>query len=137
MDNGLCQYGQLFDPSTGRCRDIYCQEINYKFNGTMCIPDESKTIANAYKRMSDIDISLTIIVSPSSHYVRGNFSKRLNSQMNTSCTSNWTQMFHDTLHGKFVRLIIDNVRLLVSCKIYNRSLIFLIKYNFTDCFQLF
>ncbi|CAF0847723.1 unnamed protein product [Rotaria sp. Silwood1] len=98
LDNGLCQYGQLFDPSTGRCRDIYCQEINYKFNGTTCIPDENKTILDAYKRMSDIDLSLTMIISPSSHYPRGNFSKHLHSQRNKPCTNDWIKMFHDTLH---------------------------------------
>ncbi|CAF1145043.1 unnamed protein product [Rotaria sordida] len=98
VDNGLCQHGQLFDPTTGRCRDIYCQEINYKFNGTTCIPDKNKTILNQYKRMSDIDLALTMIISPSSHYPRGNFSKHLNAQMNTTCTNDWMKMFHDTLH---------------------------------------
>jgi hypothetical protein len=101
LDNGFCQSGQLFDPSTGQCRDIYCQELNYKFNGTTCVPDESKKLPNAYKRMSDIDISLTLIISPSDHYQRGKFSKRLNSRMNETCTKDWNQMFHDTLHSEF------------------------------------
>jgi len=105
LDNGFCQYGQLFDPSTGRCRDIYCQEINDKFNGKTCIPDENKNNTHAFKRMSDIDLSLTLIISPSDYYERGNFSKRLNSQMNTTCTSNWNQMFHNALYGKFIYLI--------------------------------
>jgi hypothetical protein len=105
LDNGFCQYGQLFDPSTGRCRDIYCQEVNYKFNGTICIPDENKNSTHAYKRMSDIDISLTLIISSSDHYPRANFSKRLNSQMNKTCTNDWDQMFHDTLHGELRYLI--------------------------------
>jgi len=101
LDNGFCQYGQLFDPSTGRCRDISCQELNYKFNGTTCIPDENKNSTQVYKRMSDIDVSLMLMIAPSNHFERGNFSKRLNSQMNKTCTKNWNQMFHDTLHGEF------------------------------------
>jgi hypothetical protein len=108
LDNGLCKYGQLFDPSTGRCRDIFCQELNYKFNGTTCIPDESKTATTVYKRMSDIDLSLTLIISPSDHYQRGNFSKRLNSRMNTTCTGDWTQMLHDTLHSEFIDSIVSS-----------------------------
>jgi hypothetical protein len=104
LDNGLCKYGQLFDPSTGRCRDIFCQEINYKFNGTMCIPDESKNTTTPYKRMSDIDLSLTMVLLPPyrNDSERGNFSKRLNSQMNETCTDDWAKMFHNTLHSKFV-----------------------------------
>jgi len=101
LDNGFCQYGQLFDPSTGRCRDIYCQELYYKFNGTTCIPDESKNATHVYKRMSDIDLSLTLIIAPRNHFNRSDSSKRLRSQMNKTCTNNWNQMFHDTLHGKF------------------------------------
>ncbi|CAF2498647.1 unnamed protein product [Rotaria sp. Silwood2] len=58
LDYGLCKYGQLFDPGTGRCRDIYCQEINYKFNGTKCILDESKIAVYVYKRMSYFDLSI-------------------------------------------------------------------------------
>lgn len=100
LDNGFCQYGQLFDPSTGRCRDIFCQELNYKYNGTTCVPDKDKNATHVYKRMSDIDLSLTLIISPSNHYERGNFSRRLNSQMNKTCTHDWNKMFHDTLHGK-------------------------------------
>ncbi|CAF1066966.1 unnamed protein product [Adineta ricciae] len=99
LDNGFCQYGQLFDPSTGYCRDIYCQELNYKFNGTTCIPDEHKNSSHVPKRMSDIDLSLTLNIFPSSHYQRGNFSKRLNSQMNDICTSHWKQMFHNALRS--------------------------------------
>ncbi|UJR15822.1 hypothetical protein I4U23_002751 [Adineta vaga] len=98
LDNGFCQYGQLFDPSTGHCRDIYCQELNYKFNGTTCIPDEHKNISHARKPMSDIDLSLTLNIFPSDHYQRGNYSKRLNGRMHEICTSNWKQMFHDALH---------------------------------------
>jgi hypothetical protein len=101
LDNGFCQYGQLFDPSTGRCRDIYCQELNYRFNGTTCIPDENKNSTQVYKRMSDIDVSLTLMIAPRDHFERGNFSKRLNSQMNKTCANDWNRMFHDTLHGEF------------------------------------
>lgn len=100
MDTGFCQYGQLFDPSTGRCRDIFCQELNYKYNGTTCVPDENKNTTHEIKRMSDIDLSLTLTISPSSHYKRENFSRLLNSRMNKTCTTNWIQMFHDALHSK-------------------------------------
>ncbi len=51
--------------------------------------------------MSDIDISLTLIISPSGHYQRDSFSKRLNSRMNATCTNDWNRMFHDTLHSEF------------------------------------
>lgn len=61
---------------------------------------KSKT-PDIHKRMSDIDISLMLIISPSGHYQRGNFSKRLNNRMNETCTNDWNQMFHDTLHSKF------------------------------------
>ncbi|CAF1259487.1 unnamed protein product [Rotaria sordida] len=100
-DYGLCKYGQLFDPATGRCRDIYCQEINYKFNGTTCIPDENKNTINIYKRMSDIDLSVTLFILPTYHNEneKGNFSKRLHSQMNETCTDDWAKMFHNTLRG--------------------------------------
>ena len=60
------------------------------------------TAPEEHKGMSDIDLSLTIIVSPSNHYERGNFSKRLNSQMNETCIDNWNQMFHNTLHSKLI-----------------------------------
>ncbi len=103
LDNGFCQYGQLFDPSTGHCRDIYCQELNYKFNGTTCIPDENKRTPDTKKRNSDIDLSLTLIISPTSHHQRGNLSKRLHTQMNESCTKDWSQMLHNTLRSEFFR----------------------------------
>ncbi len=102
LDNGLCKYGQLFDPATGRCRDIFCQEINYKFNGTTCIPDESKNATTPYKKLSDVDLLLTLVISSyRNESERGNFSKRLNSQMNETCTSDWAKMFHNALHSKF------------------------------------
>ncbi|CAF1624523.1 unnamed protein product, partial [Adineta ricciae] len=102
VDGGLCKYGQLFDPATGRCRDIYCQELNHKFNGTMCIPDESKNATNAYKRMSDIDLSTIIVISRTNRVASGNanFSVYLNSRMNESCTADWAKMFHETLKSK-------------------------------------
>jgi hypothetical protein len=112
LDNGFCQNGQLFDPSTGRCRDILCQEVNYKYNGTTCIPDENRNATNSQKRMSDIDLSLTLTISPSDHYERGNFSKRLNSRMNQTCTTNWGQMFHDTLHSKYIKIIVRKIEVL-------------------------
>ncbi|CAF1030215.1 unnamed protein product [Rotaria sp. Silwood1] len=101
LDYGLCKHGQIFDPAIGRCRDTYCQEINYKFNGTTCIPDESKNTVNVYKRMSDIDVSITLVILPKNwnESEKGNFSKRLNSQMNETCTNDWAEMFHNTLHG--------------------------------------
>ncbi|CAF3374975.1 unnamed protein product [Rotaria socialis] len=99
LDNGLCVYGQLFDPSTGRCRDIYCQEINYKFNGTTCIPDTNQNTSYAFKRMSDIDLSLTMIIAPSSHYPANETSKLLTTQINKTCTKDLKKMFHDALHG--------------------------------------
>jgi hypothetical protein len=105
LDNGFCQNGQLFDPSTGRCRDILCQEFNYKYNGTTCIPDENRNATHAQKRMSDIDLSLTLTISSSDHYETGNFSKRLNSQMNVTCTNNWDQMFHGTLCSEYIDMI--------------------------------
>ena len=103
VDGGLCKYGQLFDPATGRCRDIYCQELNHKFNGTMCIPDESKNATNAYKRMSDIDLSTIIVISRTNRVAsaNSNFSVYLNSRMNESCTGDWAKMFHETLKSKF------------------------------------
>jgi hypothetical protein len=104
LDNGLCQNGQIFDAATGRCRDIFCQELNYKYNGTTCIPDENKHTTYIEKRMSDIDLSLTLTISSSDHYTRGNISKRLNSQMNETCTDDWSKMFHNTLHGKGIDL---------------------------------
>ena len=107
LDNGFCKYGQLFDPSTGRCRDIYCQELNYMFNGTTCIPDTSKNVSEVYKRMSDIDLLLPLTISPSSHHERGNFSKHLNSRMNHTCAANWTGVFHDTLSGQFIEETCD------------------------------
>ncbi|CAF3488371.1 unnamed protein product [Rotaria sp. Silwood1] len=101
LDYGLCKHGQIFDPAIGRCRDTYCQEINYKFNGTTCVPDESKNTVNVYKRMSDIDVSITLVILPKNwnESEKGNFSKRLNSQMNETCTNDWAEMFHNTLHG--------------------------------------
>ncbi|CAF5181613.1 unnamed protein product, partial [Rotaria magnacalcarata] len=101
LDYGLCTFGQTFDPATGRCRDITCQETHYKYNGTACIPDENKNTVNVYKRMSDIDISLGLIISSANYNEneRGNFSKRLNSQMNKTCTNDWTKMFHNAIHG--------------------------------------
>ena len=113
MDNGRCQYGQIFDPSTGRCRDIFCQELNHKFNGTACIPNKNMAAPDERKSMSDIDLSLTIIVSPSNHYERGNFSQRLNSQMNKTCIDNWNQMFHNTLNSELLYLTISVVRSLL------------------------
>lgn len=101
LDSGVCQYGQLFDPTTGRCRDVFCQELNYKYNGTMCVPDENKNATHAQKRMSDIDLSLSLIISPRSHHSRGNFSKRLNSQMNQTCINDWSYMFHHALQSKY------------------------------------
>lgn len=101
LDSGFCQYGQLFDPTTGRCRDVYCQEVNYKYNGTMCVPDENKNMTVTQKRMSDIDLSWSLTIASRSHFPRGNFSKRLNSQMNQTCTNNWSSMFHNALHGKY------------------------------------
>ncbi|UJR30770.1 hypothetical protein I4U23_018290 [Adineta vaga] len=99
VDGGLCKYGQLFDPATGRCRDIYCQELNHKFNGTTCIPDESKNTTNAYKRMSDIDLSTIIVISQTNRdeNIGANFSVHLNSRMNESCSNDWAKMFHETL----------------------------------------
>jgi hypothetical protein len=101
LDNGFCKYGQIFDPTTGRCRDIYCQELNYKYNGTKCIPDENKAVTDSYKPVSDIDLLLPLSISMVNHNERGNFSKHLNSRMNETCTSDWTQMIHETLQGKF------------------------------------
>jgi hypothetical protein len=103
LDNGLCKYGQLFDPATGRCRDIYCQEINYKFNGTACIPDENKNSTSAYKRMSDIDLSLTLVISRTyrNKSTNAEFSVLLNSRMNETCTNDWAKIFHKTLQSKF------------------------------------
>ncbi|CAF1328665.1 unnamed protein product, partial [Adineta steineri] len=114
LDNGLCKYGQLFDPATGRCRDIYCQELNHKFNGTTCIPDGSKNDTTGYKRMSDIDLALTVVLSRTyrDENTSANFSVYLNSRMNETCTNNWSKMFHETLHSylgiNFERII--NVR---------------------------
>lgn len=102
LDSGFCQYGQLFDPTTGRCRDVYCQEVNYKYNGTMCVPDQNKNATQTQKRMSDIDLSLSLTIAPRSHFARGSFSKRLNSQMNRTCTNDWSGMFHNALHGKYI-----------------------------------
>lgn len=99
LDNGLCQYGQLFDPSTGRCRDIFCQEVNQKFNGTTCIQDEKKNSTNGYKRMSDIDMSLDVLISPSSNDQHQYNVKRSNMRMNETCTNDWNRMFHETFHG--------------------------------------
>lgn len=124
MDNGLCVYGQLFDPTTGRCRDIYCQETNYKFNGTTCIPDKSQNSTNGYKRMSDIDLAMTLIIAPSSHYPKTSFSNHLNTQMNKTCTQNWKTLFHDALHSKSIlkigRITLIKVFLIFFC-LGNRS----------------
>ncbi|CAF1413452.1 unnamed protein product [Adineta steineri] len=99
LDNGYCQVGQLFDPTTGQCRDMYCQEPNHTYNGTACVPDDSRKTPNVHKPMSDIDLSLILTISPSDHYQRGNYSKRLNGRMHELCTTNWNQIFHDTLHN--------------------------------------
>ena len=117
LDNGSCKYGQLFDPTTGRCRDVFCQELNYRFNGTTCIPDESKTITNENKQMSDVDILIPLTISIADESTRQNFSVRLNSRMNTSCTKNWTAMFHETLQS-------------VSCKILLVHSIFIFFFSF-------
>ena len=92
----------MFDPSTGQCRGIYCQEYNHKFNGTMCIPDDIKKAQTPYKRMSDIDLFLTLNISSTNHFQRPEFSKRLHSQMNTTCTSDWNKMSHDTLYSELI-----------------------------------
>lgn len=122
LDNGLCKYGQLFDPATGRCRDIYCQEINHKFNGTTCIPDESKNNTNVYKRMSDIDLSLILVISKTNRNENTNpsFSTLLNSRMNETCTNDWTKMFHDTLQSKFTIRVFSDIsdRLNTTCLVF-------------------
>lgn len=100
LDNGFCKYGQLFDPSTGRCRDIYCQELNYRFNGTMCVPDESKNVTDAYKPLSNIDLLIPLTIYPRSHHERGEFSSYLNSRMNESCAGVWKDLFSNTLRSE-------------------------------------
>ena len=109
LDNGFCKYGQLFDPSTGRCRDIYCQELNYRFNGTTCVPDENRTVTDAYKPLSDIDLLLPLTITPSSHHERTNFSKHFNSQMNETCLADWNQMFNKTLRGKSIAIQMSKI----------------------------
>ena len=57
---------------------------------------------NVYKRMSDIDLSLTMDIVPTNPDERGNFSKRLHSRMNDTCTGDWARMIHTALQSQSI-----------------------------------
>lgn len=104
MEYKSCNSRETFDTTTGQCRELSCQEANYKFNGTTCIPDESKTDTNIYKPMSNIDLSVIVNFLPTNHIEAhtSNFLKRLNRQINGPCNHDWANMFHDAIHGTFL-----------------------------------
>lgn len=100
MDNGICRHGQMFDPSTGRCRDVFCQELNAIFNGTTCASVDNKTSANSEFRMNDIDIVLPATINVTDVSERVDYSIRLNSRMNHTCLDDWDNLLQETLKSK-------------------------------------
>ncbi|CAF1438980.1 unnamed protein product, partial [Didymodactylos carnosus] len=111
-DNGLCKYGQIFEPSTGVCRELFCQQ-NSILNGTGCVMDNN-TNENDFKRMSDIDLSLTLIIHSAENSsslpeqkmevdiddtnIVGQFLfvKPTIKQNNKTC-GDWISLFHDSI----------------------------------------
>lgn len=59
-DNGRCNYGQIYDPNTGFCRDVFCSS-GYMFTENGCIQVNNDSKYEPVVRQDEIKIEMEVL----------------------------------------------------------------------------